>query len=116
MVTVEAALVFPTMLFLAACALWGFSAVLAQLRCSAAAAAAAVAAGSGAAPLEVRAVAARDAPPGASVAVSTAGRLVTVSVGFAARPPEGLLRLLPPIRVVASQTVYSGGTVTGTRR
>lgn len=106
MVTVEAALVLPSLLVLATCASWGVTAAWAQLRCAAAAAAGVVAAGSGASPATIAAVTRADAPAGAVVSVRSAGALMTVSVSFSAQPLGGLLSALPQIDVRASDTAY----------
>jgi hypothetical protein len=87
--------------------LWVLAAAAAQLRCSTAAAAAGHAWSAGA-PLEVvRALAARDAPGGATILITRSGRYVAVSVSVTVRPFGGLLRNVPGITV--------GNTVTELR-
>ncbi|HVA60713.1 MAG TPA: TadE family type IV pilus minor pilin [Mycobacteriales bacterium] len=109
MVTVEAALVFPTVVVLLAVALWTLAAAWAHLRCTAAASAAAAAADAGAPAAVVAAVAARDAPPGATVRIQETPRFLTVWVVVTVRPFGGVLRRLPGITVSDHESVWAGG-------
>lgn len=106
MVTVETALVLPSVLILATGCAWGVEAAWAQLQCSTAAAAGASAAGAGASPATVQTVATEDAPVGAVVSVWRTGAMLTVSVRFAARPLAGILSAIPAVTVSASDTAY----------
>ena len=82
--------------------LWAVGCVSAQLRCVDAAREGARAAARGESAVQVSAVTAAAAPPGAVVSVGRQGARVRVAVSSAVRPIGGLASRLPPIRVGAS--------------
>jgi Flp pilus assembly protein TadG len=102
MVSVEAALVIPTLLVVLLVAGWGIAGLWASTRCAAAADAAARAVGSGASLSAARSLAVADAPAGASVQLSVSGRLVTVRVSLRRRLFGGVLARLPPLTATAT--------------
>lgn len=95
MVTVEAALVLPTVLILLAIGLRGVTGVWAQLRCAAAAQLGAQAISAGAGLAEVRRMVSADAPSGSVVVTSISGREVSVLVRWQPAVSGGLLGVLP---------------------
>jgi Flp pilus assembly protein TadG len=95
------AVVLPVMLVVLAAAVGVLACVGAQLRCLDAAALAARAAARGDAAGDVREVAARAAPPDATVEVVRHGGQVTVTVTAELRPFGGPLAVLPTVRVSA---------------
>jgi Flp pilus assembly protein TadG len=102
MVTVEAALVIPTLLVVLLAAAWGLAGVWATVRCSDAAQVAARAVADGASLAAARGVALADAPAGASVAVAAIGRSVRIRVTLRRDLLGGVLTRLP---LTASATV-----------
>jgi hypothetical protein len=110
MVTVEAALVFPTALLLFGTALWGGAGLWAQLRCSAAAQLGAQAVADGASLPAVRELVSADAPPGSVLVTSVTGTVVRLSVTWG-QPDRmgGLFSLLPPIEASATEQAYRPG-------
>jgi Flp pilus assembly protein TadG len=80
MVTAEFAVALPALVLVAATAIGGVVAMTDELRCSDAAATAARLAARGEPLTEVRSVALRAAPRGASIAISTSNGIVTATV------------------------------------
>jgi TadE-like protein len=114
-VTVETAVAFPALILLLATAVWGVSAAAAQVACVDAARAGARAAARGEPLSEVRAVARRAAPPGASVWIGRDARSTRVVVRASVRPPvRGLFPALRLSAQAAAATEPEGDT-TATR-
>ena len=101
MVTAETAIVLPVLLLVLAAAVAAVVVVGAQLRCIDAAREAARAAARGDTAAEVRQIAARAAPGGATTAVHPVGSTVTVTDTAPVRPLGPVLRR---VRVTASAT------------
>ena len=100
-VTAETAVALPSLVVVLLLAVWVLLCVAAQLRCLDAAHVAARAAARGEDDAEVRAVAARAAPPGADVRVERAAGLVEVRVSAEVQPFAAVLSVLPAVDVSA---------------